>query len=84
MRINEDDFYGYELNEGDIIKIGRFKIKVRRINLNNKDFNNDINNNNSENIKNDNNDISYDDIKSKDSNNKILYSINKSNNTIKN
>lgn len=84
MRINEDDYYGYELNEGDIIKIGRFKIKVRRINLNNKVFNNDINNENSENIKNDNNNISYDDIKSKDSNNKILSSINKSNNNNKN
>ena len=35
-KINEDNYYGYELNEGEIIKIGRFKIKVRKINLNNK------------------------------------------------
>ena len=35
-RINEDDYYGYELNEGDIIKIGRYKIKVRKIKLNKK------------------------------------------------
>ena len=35
-RINEENYYGYELNEGDIIKIGRFKIKVRKINLINK------------------------------------------------
>ena len=34
--INDDNYYGYELNEGDIIKIGRFKIKVRKIKLNNK------------------------------------------------
>ena len=27
---------GYELNIGDIIKIGRFKIKVRKLNLKNK------------------------------------------------
>ena len=35
-RINEDDYFGYELNEGDIIKIGRYKIKVRKIKLNKK------------------------------------------------
>ena len=58
-KINSINYYGYQLNEGDIIKIGRYKVKVRRINLNN-----DINTN-----KNDNNDISYDEIKSKDSNN---------------
>ena len=32
-KINEDNYFGYELNEGDIIKIGRFKIKVRKIKL---------------------------------------------------
>ena len=61
-KINSINYYGYQLNEGDIIKIGRYKVKVRRINLNN-----DINTN-----KNDNNDISYDEIKSKDSKNKII------------
>ena len=35
-KLNEENYYGYELSEGDIIKIGRFKIKVRRINLINK------------------------------------------------
>ena len=40
-RINEDDYYGYELNEGDIIKIGRYKIKVRKIKLNKKIENNE-------------------------------------------
>lgn len=80
MRINEEDYYGYELNEGDIIKIGRYKIKVRKIKLNRENINNDNNNNeNSLNSKkDDNNDISYnDDIKSKDSNNKILFKENK-------
>jgi pSer/pThr/pTyr-binding forkhead associated (FHA) protein len=82
MRINEEDYYGYELNEGDIIKIGRYKIKVRKINLNMENIIN-ANNDNSLNIKKDNNnDISYnDDIKSKESSNKILFkSNNKSNN----
>ena len=40
-RINEDDYFGYELNEGDIIKIGRYKIKVRKIKLNKKIENNE-------------------------------------------
>ena len=79
--INEDDYYGYELNEGDIIKIGRYKIKVRKINIGidsnnlnkeNKDKNNDAD------------DLSYDDIKSKNSNNKIIdyMNINKNSNDI--
>lgn len=42
-RINEDDYYGYELNEGDIIKIGRFKIKVRKIHLIEKQLNEENN-----------------------------------------
>lgn len=44
LKINEDDYYGYELNEGDIIKIGRFKIKVRKIHLIDKKINNDDDN----------------------------------------
>ena len=71
-KINENDYYGYELNEGDIIKIGRYKIKIRKINL----INNEIKENNNF------NDISYDDIKSKDSNNKIIDNINKNINNI--
>ena len=80
--LNDNNYYGYELNEGDIIKIGRYKIKVRRINLNNKIINNNINNDslNSKNVK---NEISYDDIKSKDSNNKLIDKLNrKTNNNI--
>ena len=64
IKINDINYYGYQLNEGDIIKIGRYKVKVRRINLNTTKDN--INN------KNDNNDISYDEIKSKDNKNKIV------------
>ena len=37
-KINEDNYFGYELNEGDIIKIGRFKIKVRKIKFNKKNL----------------------------------------------
>lgn len=72
-KINDNDYFGYQLNEGDIFKIGRYKIKVRRINLidmNNSKYNN--NNNQKCNDKNNNNDISFDNIKSEDSNNKII------------
>ena len=70
-KINELNYYGYQLNEGDIIKIGRYKVKVRRINFINvdekvKDEDEIISN------KNENNDISYDNIQSKDSKNKMI------------
>ena len=76
-KINSINYYGYQLNEGDIIKIGRYKVKVRRINLNNNIIIN----------KNENNDISCDEIKSKDSKNKIIINdlnkkINNNNNDI--
>ena len=65
-KINEINYYGYQLNEGDIIKIGRYKVKIRRINL--------ININNDDNIsnKNENNNIINDNIRSKDNDNKII------------
>jgi pSer/pThr/pTyr-binding forkhead associated (FHA) protein len=75
-KINELNYYGYNLNEGDIIKIGRYKVKIRKINL--IDINNKINENISN--KNKNNDKSYDNIQSKDSNNKIIINNNVENN----
>ena len=74
--IMKEDYYGYELNEGDIIKIGRYKIKVRKINFSNKNINNDLKNE-SLNSRDDKNEISYDDdIRSKDSKNKIIDNLN--------
>ena len=90
LKINENDYYGYELNEGDIIKIGRFKVKVRKIHLVEKKINNDDDGNQSEKEdkkSSNNNDISYnDDIRSKDSNCKSIdkMNINNNNNNNKN
>ena len=90
LKINENDYYGYELNEGDIIKIGRFKVKVRKIHLVEKKINNDDDGNQREKEdkkSSNNNDISYnDDIRSKDSNCKSIdkMNINNNNNNNKN
>ena len=82
LKINEDDYYGYELNEGDIIKIGRFKIKVRKIHLIDKKINNDEDNHSEKEDKksSNNNDISYDDIRSKNSDCKSIDKMNINNN----
>ena len=80
-KINEENYYGYELNEGDIIKIGRFKIKVRKINLINKiqlEEKDDNSKENSENIS----IIKDEGAKSKNSKNNNNKLINKNNKNI--